>query len=136
MAEDTKASSEKRFPMLLLQTASTKHVKESLTVVLKYEIVWEIRASWHQFRKRSFSTAFESTEIAIIGQSYKGIRQPTLILLSNDGKDLPLPMETLPVASCLQARRSMIAELQSKDSCCWQGKLIDKIASADCRITS
>ena len=74
-------------------------------MVLKYEIVWEIKASWHQFRKRGFSTAFENTEIAIIGQSYKGIKQPTLILLSNDGKDLPLPMEMLPVASCLHARR-------------------------------
>ena len=63
MAEDTKASSKKHIPMLLLWTASTKHVKESLTVVLKYEIVWEIRASWHQFRKRGFSTAFENTEI-------------------------------------------------------------------------
>lgn len=85
MAEDTKASSEKHFPMLLLWTASTKHVKESLTVVLKYEIVWEIRASWHQFRKRGFSTAFENTEIAITGQSNKGIRQPNLILLASDG---------------------------------------------------
>ena len=54
-------------------------------MVLKYEIVWEIRASWHQFRKRGFSTAFENTEIAITGQSNKGIRQPTLILLANDG---------------------------------------------------
>ena len=101
MAEDTKASSEKRFPMLLLRTASTKHVKESLTVVLKYEIVWEIRASWHQFRKRGFSTAFENTEIALIGQSYKGIRQPALILLAKDGKDLPLPMELFMFA-CTQ----------------------------------
>ena len=38
MAEDTKASSKKHIPMLLLWTASTKHVKESLTVVLKYPV--------------------------------------------------------------------------------------------------
>ena len=54
MAKDTKASSEKGFPMILLWTASTKHIKESLTVVFKCKTVWEIRASWHPFREKDF----------------------------------------------------------------------------------
>lgn len=71
MARDTKASSEKDFPLLLLWTTSIKDIKGSLTAVFKYDTIQEIRASWNQFRKKElFSIAFENTEvpIAIISQ--------------------------------------------------------------------
>lgn len=54
MARDTKASSEKDFPLLLLWTTSIKDIKGSLTAVFKYDTIQEIRASWNQFRKKNY----------------------------------------------------------------------------------